>query len=256
MFAAQRRRLLLQRLATSAWASTSELAEALGVSPVTVRRDLESLQAEGLVHRLRGGARLERSAPGNQQILHPDDVTRPMPGTTSAIARVAAALVDDGDAILLGAGTEVTRLAELLAVRRDLTVVTNSVPVAETLARGPAGLDVVLTGGVVDGSSLALVGGAAEKSLEGLHARRAFLTGVGLTLERGLSDADLPLSAMHRAVAEAAAEVVVLAPRVIVGTDGLVQTVSAGGIAHLVTDHPDEALLDRFRRLGTTVHPA
>jgi DeoR/GlpR family transcriptional regulator of sugar metabolism len=248
MFAAQRRRLLLQRLEASGWVSTRDLAEALDVSQVTVRRDLEALQQDGRLQRLRGGARLVGQPPPVVE----DPVGPVVP---TGLAERAAALVDDGDAVLLGAGRLVAELAALLVVRRGLTVVTNSVLAAEALARAPQGIDVVLTGGSVDGESMALVGGAAEQSLVGLHARRAFLSGAGLTADRGLSDADLPLAAMHRAIGEAAAEVVVLAPASIVGTASLFPTVPPDRVTHLVTDLPGDApVLEGVRRSGATVH--
>lgn len=251
MFAAQRRRLLLERLESSGWASTADLAGTLAVSQVTVRRDLETLQSEGLVQRQRGGARLVRTSTGAES-----ESDGGAGADRSRIARVALELVDDGDAVLLGAGPEVAALARLLVVRRGLTVVTNSFLVAEALVRGPRATDVVLTGGSLDGASMSLVGAGAEQSLLGLRARRAFLAGSGLTAGRGLSDSDLPVAAMHRAVAEAAGEVVVLASSAVVGRDGLFQTVPPDRVGHLVTDSLEGAVLDPLRRAGTTVHLA
>jgi len=247
MFAVQRRRLILERVQAQGVVTLRELARAVEASEVTVRRDLRLLEQEGLLVRRRGGAALpqERGPASSRENRE-----------KRAIAELAATLVENGDAVLLGAGTTTQQLADQLVGVPGLTVVTNSLLVGEALARSPQ-TGVVMTGGSLHGSTYALVGSAAEQSLTGLRARRAFLSGDGLTTEWGLSTATMSAAGVDRAIAQAAQEVLVLADHTKLGTDSLFQTVPPERVAHLVTDElADPAILARFAAAGVTVHVA
>ena len=118
-----------------------------------------------------------------------------------------------------------------------LTVVTNSLLVAQALAHANR-VEVVMTGGTLRGSNYALVGSGAEQSLHGLRVSRAFLSGSGLTAERGLSTSNMLSASVDRALVQAAAEVVVLGDHTKLGTDTMFQTVPTDLITRLVTDEP------------------
>lgn len=118
-----------------------------------------------------------------------------------------------------------------------LTVVTNSLLVAQALAHANR-VEVVMTGGTLRGSNYGLVGSGAEQSLQGLRVSRAFLSGAGLTAERGLSTSNMLSASVDRALVQAAAEVVVLADHTKLGADTMFQTVPTDLITHLVTDEP------------------
>lgn len=118
-----------------------------------------------------------------------------------------------------------------------LTVVTNSLLVAQALAHANR-VEVVMTGGTLRGSNYALVGSGAEQSLQGLRVSRAFLSGSGLTAERGLSTSNMLSASVDRALVQAASEVVVLADHTKLGTDTMFQTVPTDLITRLVTDEP------------------
>lgn len=95
-----------------------------------------------------------------------------------------------------------------------------------------------MTGGTLRGSNYALVGSGAEQSLQGLRVSRAFLSGSGLTAERGLSTSNMLSASVDRALVQAAAEVVVLADHTKLGADTMFQTVPTDVITRLVTDEP------------------
>lgn len=118
-----------------------------------------------------------------------------------------------------------------------LTVVTNSLLVAQALAHANR-VEVVMTGGTLRGSNYALVGSGAEQSLQGLRVSRAFLSGSGLTAERGLSTSNMLSASVDRALVQAAGEVVVLADHTKLGSDTMFQTVPTDVITRLVTDEP------------------
>lgn len=252
MFAAERRHAILEMVRSSGAISLRELAVSVGSSEVTVRRHLRALEADGLLERKRGGAAM----PG--VLSHEPSYSqksRVAAHAKTAIANLAATLVEDGDAIALGAGTTTLELARRLTLLHDITVVTNSVLVATELAGARA--EVIVTGGMLRGATFALVGTAAEHALSGLRVRRAFLSGNGLTAERGLSTPNTAAAAVDRAIARAAQEVVVLADHTKVGVDTMVQTVATESMGQLVTDDAAEPqVIDALRAAGVVVHVA
>ncbi|UUS32676.1 MULTISPECIES: DeoR/GlpR family DNA-binding transcription regulator [Streptomyces] len=234
MFAAERRQLILEMVRANGAVSLRELARVVQTSEVTVRRDVRALEAEGLLDRRHGGAVLPGGftrESGFPQKSHLATAEK------TAIADVAAGLVQEGEAIVVGAGTTTQELARRLARVPGLTVVTNSLLVAQALAHANR-VEVVMTGGTLRGSNYALVGSGAEQSLQGLRVSRAFLSGSGLTAERGLSTSNMLSASVDRALVQAAAEVVVLADHTKLGTDTMFQTVPTDVITRLVTDEP------------------
>jgi DeoR/GlpR family transcriptional regulator of sugar metabolism len=143
-------------------------------------------------------------------------------------------------------------------------VVTNSLLVAQALAHANR-VEVVMTGGTLRGSNYGLVGSGAEQSLQGLRVSRAFLSGAGLTAERGLSTSNMLSASVDRALVQAAAEVVVLADHTKLGSDTMFQTVPTDLITHLVTDEPPvdeeraagelQALADRGVQVAVAAAP-
>lgn len=214
--------------------SLRELARVVQTSEVTVRRDVRALEAEGLLDRRHGGAVLPGGftrESGFPQKSHLATAEK------TAIADLAANFVEEGEAIVVGAGTTTQELARRLARVPGLTVVTNSLLVAQALAHANR-VEVVMTGGTLRGSNYALVGSGAEQSLQGLRVSRAFISGSGLTAERGLSTSNMLSASVDRALVQAAAEVVVLADHTKLGTDTMFQTVPTDVITRLVTDEP------------------
>lgn len=252
MFAAERRRTIVELVRSSGAVSLRELAVAVQTSEVTVRRDIRALEQEGLLDRRRGGV-LWPSGLSHEQTY------REKRGVASrekvAIAGLARTLVDEGDAIVVGAGTTTHELARHLARFAHLTVVTNSLLVAQALADAKA--EVVMTGGSLRKSTYALIGSATERSLGGIRVNRAFLSGNGLTAARGLSTPNMHVANVDQAIASCAQEVVILADHTKLGQDTMFQTVASENIAHLVTDEgADERVLDGLRSTGVTVHVA
>jgi DeoR/GlpR family transcriptional regulator of sugar metabolism len=253
VFAAERRKRILELLRANGTLSLRQLAEAVQSSEVTVRRDVRALEADGLLDRHHGGASLPGELSREATFLQKAQVAG---DEKAAIADLAAALVEDGDAIAIGPGTTTHALAQRLTGHTELTVVTNSLLVAQTLATSPR-IEVVVTGGTLRGPVQALIGSAAERSLAGLRMRRVFISGNGLTAERGLSTPNMQVAGTDRALAEAAEEVVVLADHTKVGVDTMVQTVPPERIDHLVTGEdaaPEE--LHELSARGVRIHVA
>lgn len=202
-----RQRAILEQLRMARFATVGQLSAALGVSEVTVRRHLQRLEDQGLVTRTRGGAvlvsgPLEEPGLSAKQRLQAEEKRR--------IAAAAAAMVEDGEAIALNAGTTTAAVARALAGRRGLTVVTNSLPVVAALASA-ADATLVVVGGQLRARSLALVGPLAVQSLEELRVSKVFLGVNGLSVEHGLTTPNLEEAMVNRAMLRAAERVVVVA---------------------------------------------
>ena len=175
---------VLRLLETRDYVQVAELSQAFAVSEVTVRNDLTQLARDGLVARIRGGARALQQG---QLEVGFDMRLRLEVDQKRAIARAAAAMVDEGEAIALDASTTAYYLALELRAKRELVVVTNGLLVATALADAP-GITVLVTGGMLRLSAMSLVGDLGTDVLRTTRINKGFLGARGLSLERGLMD--------------------------------------------------------------------
>ncbi|MDN5344996.1 MAG: DeoR family transcriptional regulator, fructose operon transcriptional repressor [Clostridia bacterium] len=232
MISVQRRKIIIDKINSGMPLSVSELSRELGVSPMTVRRDLSSLEKEGLLARTHGGA-----VPVGEDSEEPSytEKVNQYPVEKLAIARKAAELVKDGDTILLNAGTTVMALAQLLKERQNLTVVTNTVNVAMELAQSE-GINLVLTGGSMRTKSYAMVGSLTERVLQEIHVQKAFLGVNGLSIEHGLTTPNMTEAHTNSLMVQAADEVIILADHSKIGRVTLSRIAPITAITTLITD--------------------
>src|SRR5437773_11720908 len=253
MLAAERRRLIAESIRSKGVVSVAEMADALGTTEITLRRDLRSMAHEGLLVRTHGGAVLP-AALGHEPSY--TEKAQQAAEEKAAIARLAFSMVRPGDSVLLGPGTTTLALARLLVNSPELTVVTNSLLVAQALMEAPR-VEVILTGGALRRSIHALVGPAAEESVRALRASQTFISGNGFSAERGLSTPSPLVAATDRALASAAQQVVVLADHTKIGQETMCQTVPAARIHTLITDsRADPNELAAIRETGVEVRVA
>src|SRR5213593_884755 len=180
----ERMQQVLRMLETRDAVQVTELAEAFSVSEVTVRSDLTVLAKQGLVARIRGGVRALQQ--GQSEVGFDLRLRLEVEGKR-AIARAAAAMVDEGDAVAIDASTTGYYLALELRSKRELVVVTNGLLVATALADAP-GITVLVTGGMLRLSAMSLVGDLGTDVLRTTRINKGFLGARGLSLERGLMD--------------------------------------------------------------------
>jgi DeoR/GlpR family transcriptional regulator of sugar metabolism len=234
MLAEQRRMLIAEEIRRRGAVRVSELTARLGVSDMTIRRDLDVLAGSGLIDKVHGGAtarsRQSTDEPGFE--AKSDQQSR----EKEAIALAARELVQPGQAIALGAGTTTWRLAHHLHGIADLTVVTNSIQAATVLHRDARpDLTVVLTGGVRTPSD-ALVGPVAVSALRALHVDVLF-TGVhGMTEDAGFTTPNLLEAETNWALISCAERVVVVADHTKWGVRGLSRFASLDQADVLITD--------------------
>lgn len=212
MFAEERQNQILERVNQIGKITVQELSEALGVSPVTIRRDLERLEEGGYLYRTHGGALSLQS--GVRETAHERSFSEKEEAFTAEkirIAEAAAALVEDGESLLLTPGTTNMLLAGKLRGKKGLSLVTNAANIAASVA-AETEWNVILTGGRIRPQSHALVGPLAEESLDRIRADKLFLGVDGLDLQGGLTTPSLEEASVNR-------KMIALAKQVIVVTD-------------------------------------
>ncbi|MFC8917945.1 DeoR/GlpR family DNA-binding transcription regulator [Streptomyces sp. NPDC047821] len=243
LLAEQRRALILDEVRRRGGVRVNELTRRLNVSDMTVRRDLDALARQGVIEKVHGGAvpLVEASThePGFEAKSSLEQ------GAKEDIARAAAAMAVPGSAIALSGGTTTYALAQHLLEVPDLTVVTNSVRVADVFhtaqrtgsggAPRPGAATVVLTGGVRTPSD-SLVGPVADQAIRSLHFDVLFLGVHGISVEAGLSTPNLAEAETNRRFIRSARRVVVVADHTKWGTVGLSSFARLEEIDALVTD--------------------
>jgi DeoR/GlpR family transcriptional regulator of sugar metabolism len=231
MLAPQRQAAILDRVRAAGGVRVSELAAEYRVSDMTIRRDLESLAERGLLAKVHGGATTVNPGSAHEPGFAAKSVQQR--AEKAAIAARAASLVSPGDAIALSAGTTTAELAQRLVDVPALTVVTNSIPVADVFYRGGRpDQTVVLTGGTRTPSD-ALVGPVAVAAIRSLHLDVLFLGVHGMSERAGYTTPNLMESDTNRALLRAADRLVVLADSSKWGTVGI-SSIAALAEAHVV----------------------
>ena len=242
-----RHRAILRRVRVQGTVSVEGLADELGVSRSTIRRDLGSLSREGLLRRVRGGG----------SSVEPDDddfdvVARRGAADKDAIAARAADLVEDGQVICLDIGTTTARLARLLRGRR-VTVITSSLAVVDELRHGDAP-EVIVLGGVLRSTYHSLVGLLTEQALSQLSANLCFLSTSGVNAQGQVLDTTGIEVTVKRALLAASDRSVLLADKGKFPGTGLMSVCGPGDVDVVVTNRgADPATLGRLASAGTEV---
>jgi len=178
MIATQRQQIILDALAKENFLDINEMAKKLRVSDATVRRDFEMIAKLGMATRVRGGIgkvvthRSRNSFNERQRILTEEK---------ERIARAAAALVNDGDTIIMDGGTTTNSMSKFIA-HKNIQVITNSITIADHLSDF-SNIEVIVTGGYLYRASKVLLGQPAIETLKNYNATKTFVSAAGLTLE-------------------------------------------------------------------------
>ncbi|HWN35790.1 MAG TPA: DeoR/GlpR family DNA-binding transcription regulator [Pseudonocardia sp.] len=227
------------------------LADRFGVSEMTVRRDLEALESDGVARRVRNGA-----IDVTGRAVEPPFGNRASVARAAKIAMAARAieLVAEDETVVLDSGTTVLELARLLRRRElALTVLTPSVLAAIEIAAIP-GSRVILTGGTVRPGELSLIGPAAEEPFTELNCDVVFLSTAGLDLAHGLTDYNLEEARVKRAALCSARRSVALMDRSKLDRVYLANVLPLSSLDVLVTDaDPAHPVLERAREIGIKV---
>lgn len=242
MLAEERRLRIVEilRERESGIVSVVELSELLRVSSMTIRRDLEWLEGMALLRRVHGGAVAYQGVADEKPFVQRHtEFSR----EKQIVGWAAAELVQDGESIILDAGTTTQQVAKNLAGKKNLTAVTNALPVAEELSKCPQVSTIVL-GGMLKQEELCTVGPTVTQELARLSVDKVFLSAAGFTVEKGATDPDLHETEVKQAMIRAAREVILVADSSKWNVTTLAQIAPLKAIHRIVTDSgiPTEAI--------------
>lgn len=229
-----RRREILNLLAETGEVKVANLASILRTSEMTIRRDLEALEMEGVARRVRGGAisSISRSyePPLQQRELRERSAK-------ISIGRAAADLLRDGEIAILDVGTTTLEMARAINRRQTLTIVAGSLPIALELGQKPE-IRTLITGGMVRQGELSLIGLRAESFYSDLNCDTVFLGVAGISIEKGLTEYNLDDARVKQAALRAARRCVVLADASKLGKVAFATVASIDVVDVLITDAP------------------
>ncbi|NTV39852.1 MAG: DeoR/GlpR transcriptional regulator [Demequinaceae bacterium] len=250
MYAEERHENILERARAQGRVEVGALAESLGVTVETVRRDLTALERLGVVRRVHGGA-----IPVERLTLEPNLATKESQRSEQKqrIAVCAVQEIPDGGSILLDSGTSTLAIAALLPDDRELTVVTNSFAVAALLADRD-GIELMMLGGRIRARTGAAVGQWTVGALSDMYVDVAFLGTNGFSVERGFTTPDQAEAEAKRAMVRASRRVIVVADAWKAGQVHLHRFADADEVALLITDSSlDDDTTEDFDAAGVEV---
>jgi DeoR family transcriptional regulator of aga operon len=250
----QRRQKILEIIKAETTVNVNDLIAKFAVTPVTIRKDLACLENSGMITRNRGTAHFVNN------FAVPSFVSREKinSGAKTTIAKAAARLVEDNDSIILDSGTTTLAIAQQLTKRDKLTVITNSIPVAYTLAG--SNVTVLLSGGTLEGKHLSMVGPEAEQYFNKIEADKLFLSASGVRSPIGLTTSSPFQYGVKRQMLKAAKKVYAVLDAGKFDSTSVMLNADFNELHCLVTDKTitDTELLERLQELKIEIiyaHP-
>ncbi len=251
MNAHERQKIILQLIAEKGSVTVAELCERFGVSDMTIRRDLSLLEKASLLRRIHGGAVSARGRSYEPPVLARIQEARP---AKQAIGRFAARLVHEGNSIALDIGTTTLELARQLTRMRDITVLTNSLPIANILTDQP-GIRLMLCGGIVRPGEHSMIGPVAEYTFSRFYVDTAFIGIGGVDLEAGLTEYNLEDAEVKRHMIHNSQRCILLTDSRKFGLKTFASVAPLSVVDEIVTDDGlDSDFRKRLEKMGITVH--
>lgn len=228
-----RQQMILERITQEGEVKINELKDAFDVTEMTIRRDLEKLEASGAIRRIFGGA-----------IFVGRDIALQvragyMTEEKQRIGRKAASLIRPGESVFIDGGTTTLQIARALPAGLDITVVTNAMNVALELAAKQ--IPTLVTGGTLLESTSSLVGPVAVQMLSGMAFDRVFLGATGLSAQHGFSNSNIDEAEVKRTAIRQAAETNIVLDHTKLGAKVLVSFASLARVQRIVTDREPDA---------------
>jgi DeoR/GlpR family transcriptional regulator of sugar metabolism len=232
LLANQRREQILKLLKEDGSAKVINLAKIFKVSEVTIRQDLEKMEADNLIIREHGGAFLSNieDQVSSLSLLNTDNMDKKM-----LIGRKAAEFIDNGDVIILDSGSTTTEIAKNLLDKKHLTVITNALNIAFLLGSKP-GIEVMMTGGEFKPPTLSLTGQKAADFLADIHVDKLFLATAGISLKAGLTYPSISDLVVKKAMIDAADTVYLVADSTKIRKSAFASLGALSLINYLITD--------------------
>lgn len=249
--ASERQDRILSLLREQGHASVTDLSDRLEVSAVTIRKDLRTLETQGLLYRTHGGAYLRNPYVTDRPVSEKASIRA---AEKDRIGRAAAAHAPPQGSIVIASGTTTAAVARHLpATARGLTVVTSAMNVALELARH-AGIETLLLGGMVRASSASVVGPQAEAVLRDTTCDTLFLGVDGFDLAYGLTTTSALEASLNRAMIAASQRVIVVADASKFGRRGFSRICGTDVVDRVITDDAiDPAVVAALEEEGVEV---
>lgn len=250
MYLEERRQNILDLIEQEGRAAVVELSQRFGVSEVTIRSDLQALEDQGMIVRTHGGA---IPAPDSKYHLSLIKRRQQHIAEKRRIGEAGAAMIADGEAIFIDSSSTALAVAQRLKDRRDLTVITNGLVVAQEML-GHTNVTVVMPGGTLHHDTASLIDVEGLAVLEGLHIQTGYFGAHGLSLTAGLTDVSAPEAEVKRPLVRMCHRVVAVLDATKWGRAGLASFADLTDVDKILTDTDAPAdLVASVRDLGIDV---
>ncbi len=223
--------------------TVAELSQLLGVSDMTIRRDLAFLERQSVLRRVHGGAVSQQQFDGDKPFVYRSTQADPQ---KKLIGWLAAQLVNDHDRVILDAGTTTLQVAYHLTCKNHLTIITNNIPVAKELSQC-TNLVILLLGGIVKHTEMCTVGNMVKQSLSLLSADKYFLSATSFSLAMGAMETDMAETEVKQAMLLSARETILAVDSSKFNVTSLFQVAPLKQIHKIITD--DRLPLDDIRAI-------
>jgi DeoR/GlpR family transcriptional regulator of sugar metabolism len=239
----ERQQKIFQIIEEQGRIAISEICDAFGISEPTARRDLDSLEHDGKIQRVHGGALLVRKAAPEEPILRRSTEQE---SEKERIGKACAALINNGDTVFLGTGTTVLQVARNL-IGRPLTVITNSLPIINLFADCPE-INLIALGGIFRSSERSFIGHITEQALRDLRADKVIIGIHAISLEHGLTNDYLSETVTDRTIIQMGQKVMIVADHTKFGRISTVYVTPVEKIHTIITDNlVDPTLIDLLK---------
>ena len=246
----ERQKQILSLLARQGRLRVSEIVEQFSISEATARRDVEALALQGKAQRVHGGIITVEQAPPELPILERESEQAE---EKVLIGRAAAELISDRETVFLGSGTTVLEVARNIRNHKNLTVITNSLPVLNMLT-GIKEITVISLGGMLRNSELSYIGHITEQALTEVRADKAILGTRGVSLEHGLTNDYLEETLTDRAILKIGREVIIVADHTKVNRVSTALLAPLESVDTFVTDsNSDKKFIQSLKKQGIKV---
>ena len=252
MFPEERKSKILNSLNKYGKVKVCELSQQFEVSEVTIRRDLQELEEEGMIKRVHGGAILS----GNTKFEPTfSEKIYKFYDEKESIGKLAASIIVNGDTIALDAGTTTISIARYITAK-NITVLTNSVDVAYELAK-KSDVEVVITGGTIRWETRAMVGPVADNAIKNFRVDKAFIGTNGLSIINGLTTPNIIEANTKREMIKIAKQTIVVCDHTKFGTVYFAEIVDLDLVDIIITDNQiDIDVLEGFEAKGVEIMKA
>ena len=250
LFQVERQEQIVELVLRNGSVDVAELAERFDVTTETIRRDLTDLQEARLVRRVHGGA-----VPWRSWLFEPKlEVRRGQNAEEKQrIAKVALEEVPDQGSIMIDSGSTTAHFADLLPLDRQLTVITNSIPVVQSLAASDQ-MEIIVIGGTLRKNTMALVDASGAETLQDITVDVVFIGCDGASLDRGFTTPYRDEVTIKRAMMASARRIVMMFDHSKVGNDQLLRFALIEDVDRIITgSEVDDAIVSRFEEKGPIV---